>query len=80
MTLGLCVIPCKTMSGTWHWHHYEIPCKTMYGTWHWHRHVIPCKTISGIWHWHVTTFMRIPEYLLVIPSGSMGNPKIMSKR
>ncbi|KHG18159.1 hypothetical protein F383_22088 [Gossypium arboreum] len=52
----------------------------MSGTWHWHQHVIPCKTISGIWHWHLTMFMRIPEYPLVIPRGSTGNPKFMSKR
>ncbi|KHG10249.1 hypothetical protein F383_14273 [Gossypium arboreum] len=41
MTLKLCVIPCKIMSGTWHWHRYVIPCKTMSGTWHWHQYVIP---------------------------------------
>ncbi|KHG03897.1 hypothetical protein F383_27001 [Gossypium arboreum] len=32
---------------------YEIPCKTLSGTWHWHRMVIAYKTISGIWRWHL---------------------------
>ncbi|KHG19086.1 hypothetical protein F383_26355 [Gossypium arboreum] len=32
---------------------YKIPCKTMSGTWHWLRVVIRCKTISGIWRWHL---------------------------
>ncbi|KHG17431.1 Hydroxyacylglutathione hydrolase [Gossypium arboreum] len=31
MTLGLCTIPCKTMSGTWLWHRYVISCKTIAG-------------------------------------------------
>ncbi|KHG14428.1 Pentafunctional AROM polypeptide [Gossypium arboreum] len=80
MTLGLCVIPYKTMSETWHWYQYEIPCKTISGIWHWHRYetscktiaglsasicVIPCKTISGIWHWHLTMCTSFLEYPLV---------------
>ncbi|KHF98354.1 hypothetical protein F383_37712 [Gossypium arboreum] len=52
----------------------------MSGTWHWHRYVITCKTIFEIWHWHPTMCMRVPEYHLVIPIWSTGNPKIMSKR
>ncbi|KHG03648.1 hypothetical protein F383_27662 [Gossypium arboreum] len=48
MILGFCVIPCKTMFGTWHWHRDVIPRNTMSGTWHWHRYETSCKTIVGL--------------------------------
>ncbi|KHG07471.1 Pentatricopeptide repeat-containing -like protein [Gossypium arboreum] len=46
ITLGICVIPCKTMSGTWHWYQYETSCKAIAGL-SASICMIQCKTMSG---------------------------------
>ncbi|KHG09224.1 hypothetical protein F383_36481 [Gossypium arboreum] len=49
ITLRICVIPCKAMSGTWHWHQYETSCKTI-AMLSASICMIPCEAMSGTWH------------------------------